>query len=299
MGSDYPELSDEDHFDDAKEQLIGSEYRGLPVFSDDEERSFLGVVTRRYFIDKPHRKVILVDHNESEQSVRGVDEAEVTEILDHHRLAPDKTRLPIYVAVKPVGSTCTIVYQHYLQAGVEVDRDTALVLISGILSDTVILKSPTTTEEDRSAVRRLAENAGIDYRQFGERLFRHSAVLKEQSPDEIVAGDFKSYEEQSRSFGIAQVEVVTFQNLEEVRGELLDALERLRQERGLDWAMLLVTNVLKEHSKLLTTSFPKAEARLLYSRERDRVYDLPEILSRKKQLLPEIIRVLEEIANGS
>ena len=296
MSRDYPELSEEDHFDEAKEQLIGSEYRGLPVFTADEERSFLGVVTRRYFIDKPRRKVILVDHNESGQSVKGIEQAEVTEILDHHRLAADKTRMPIYVAAKPVGSTCTIVYQHYLQSGVEIDRETALVLISGLLSDTVILKSPTTTEEDRAAARRLAEIAGVDYLEFGERLFRHSAVLKEQTPEDIVAGDFKSYEEQEISFGIAQVEVVTFQNLEEVRDELLKALEGLQKERGLDWTMLLVTNVLEEHSKLLTTPFPEAEERLLYSREREQVYDLPEILSRKKQLLPEVIRVIEEIA---
>jgi manganese-dependent inorganic pyrophosphatase len=299
MRSDYPELTEADHFDEAKQRLIGSEYRGLPVFSDGEARSFRGVVTRRYFIDKPRRKVILVDHNESEQSVKGIEEAEVVEILDHHRLAPDKTRLPIYVAARPVGSTCTIVYQHYLQFAVELDRHTAQVLLAGLLSDTVILKSPTTTEEDRRAARHLAEIAGLDYLEFGERIFRHSAVLKEQSPADIVAGDFKSYEEQGYSFGIGQVEVVTFQNLEEVREGLLEALEQLRRERGMDWTMLLVTNVLKEHSKLLLTPFPQAEQRLLYNRESEQLYDLPEILSRKKQLLPEVIRVLEELGGGS
>lgn len=298
MSSNYPELSEDDHFDEAKEMLINSEYRGLPVFSAENGHSFRGVVTRRYFIDKPRRKVILVDHNEPDQSIRGIEEAEVVEIIDHHRLAPDKTRMPIYVAAKPVGSTCTIVYQHYLYAGVEVDRDTALVLLAGLLSDTVILKSPTATDEDREAARRLAEIARIDYQEFGERIFHHSAVLKEQSPEEIVSGDFKTYQEQGCSFGIGQVEVVTFQNLEEVREELLQALEQQRRERGLDWTMLLVTNVLQEHSKLLTTSYPNAEKRLLYNREGEQFYDLPEILSRKKQLLPEVIRVLEEVNGG-
>ncbi|MFO7849796.1 MAG: DHH family phosphoesterase, partial [Spirochaetia bacterium] len=173
MGSGYPRLTVEDHFDQAKEQLINSDFRGLPVFSDKEKTSFAGVVTRRCFIDRPKRKVIMVDHNEADQSIRGIENAEIIQIIDHHRLGAEKTKTPIYVAAKPLGSTCTIVYQHYLQHGVQIDPATAKVLLSGIISDTVMLKSPTTTEEDRAAVNSLSETAGVDYFEFGTEIFRH------------------------------------------------------------------------------------------------------------------------------
>ena len=132
-------------FDEAKTRLVNSRYRGLPVFNDG---SFTGIVTRRCFIEKPMKKIIMVDHNESSQSVPGAEQAEVVEIIDHHRIAPQPTRTPIYMSIRPVGSTCTIVYSHYAHAGIVPERQIAVLLLAGILSDTVILRSPTTTDED-------------------------------------------------------------------------------------------------------------------------------------------------------
>ena len=298
MGDKYPELTESHHFDDAKNMLVNSELRGLPVFSDDEKSKFVGVVTRRCFIDRPKRRVIMVDHNEADQSIRGIEHADILEIIDHHRLAAEKTRTPIYIAAKPVGSTCTIVYQHYLQAGVPVNSTAAKVLLAGLLSDTVILKSPTATDEDRRAAAQLANIAGITIEEFGEQIFSYTAVLTREEPEKIITADFKIYSEFGRSVGIGQVEVVTFQNLMEVVEDYLKALEAVRKRQGLDWTMLLVTNVLHEHTKLLTTSLPAAEERLVFRQEQAGLFDLPEILSRKKQVLPEILRVLEEIKNG-
>ncbi len=295
MGNGYPRLTVEDHFDQAKEQLINSDFRGLPVFSDKEKTSFAGVVTRRCFIDRPKRKVIMVDHNEADQSIRGIENAEIVQIIDHHRLGAEKTKTPIYVAAKPLGSTCTIVYQHYLQHGVRIDPTTAKVLLSGIISDTVMLKSPTTTEEDRGAVNRLAEIAGVDYFDFGTEIFRHTAVLGSRDPKEVVETDFKVYEEHGCRVGIGQVEVVTFQDLPDVIDSFYEALGKKGEEAHLDWTMLLVSNVLSESSKLLCTGFPEAEDKLVFRREENDLFDLPGILSRKKQLLPEILRVLEEL----
>lgn len=295
MSSDYPELTEEDHFDEAKDLLVHSDRRGLPVFSADEEHSFLGVVTRRCFIDRPRRKVIMVDHNEASQSIRGIEHAEVLEIIDHHRLGVEKTRLPIYISVKPVGSTCTIVYQHYLQSGIPVDRTTALVLLAGLLSDTVILKSPTATPEDRQAAAQLANIAGKTVEEFGEIIFSHTAVLSRLDPIEAIEADFKEYHEGKYKIGIGQVEVSTFQNLEEVLPNFRRALEETGKKRALDWTMLLVSNVFREHSKLLCTSFSRGEEKLVFKKEKEGLFDLPEILSRKKQVLPEVLRVLEEL----
>lgn len=299
MGNDYPHLTEETHFDDAKQMLIQSEYRGLPVFSSTDPDHFLGVVTRRCFIDRPKRQLIMVDHNEASQSIRGIEHAEVIEIIDHHRLAPEKTRNPIYVSSKPVGSTCTIVFQHYLAFDRPISKRCAKILLSGILSDTVILKSPTTTEEDRSAVFRLAEIAELDYRLFGEQMFSRTSVLSEKDPDHVVTSDFKVYREYGYSIGIGQVEVVTLEDLSENIPDLRGSLDRVAGDQRLDWVMLLVTNVLKENSKLISRTASSLDERLIYPKEGQGLFDLPGILSRKKQLLPEVLRVLEEASGTS
>ncbi len=298
MGTDYPTITDESHFDDAKQMLLQSEYRGLPVFSSTDESRFLGVITRRCFIDRPRRRLIIVDHNEADQSIRGIENADVVEIIDHHRLAPEKTRTPIYVAAKPVGSTCTIVYQHYLSCGEEIDVPEAKIMLSGILSDTVLLKSPTATAEDHTAVRELADIAGVDYQAFGEEMFSRTSVLSDKDPYQVITADFKVYREYGYSAGIGQVEVVTLEDLAQNIESLRNALDRVAGLQRLDWVMLLVTNVLKENSKLISRGSALMEEKLIYRKEEEGVFDLPGILSRKKQLLPEILRVLEDGSGG-
>ncbi len=292
MNTEPVRLRTGDLYEHARDTLVKSYYRGLPVF-DDEDR-FFGIVSRRCFIEKPAKKLILVDHNELSQSIPGAETAEIREILDHHRLAPEKTRYPIYVYAKPVGSSCTLVYQHYLFSGVEIARDIALLLLSGILSDTVGLKSPTTTGDDREAAEKLAAAAEVDMAEYGKELFSQAHDLRTVNHRDIVTADFKTYREYGVAFGIGQVEVTTLENFADVKGSLLRVLEDVGRESRLDWTMLLVTNVLKQSSLLLVTGFPEKEKALLYRRLDDNVYDLPDILSRKKQLLPEILRVLEE-----
>jgi manganese-dependent inorganic pyrophosphatase len=290
--SDVPRLQGEDLFDDALATMLDSGLRGLPVFEDNH---FAGTVTRRCFIRRPKKEVILVDHNEVAQSVTGIEDAQIIEIIDHHRLAAEKTRFPIYIASVPVGSTCTIIYQHYKRYGVEIEPSVAILLLSGIMSDTVILKSPTATSEDHKAVEELCRIAGIaDYREYGANMFSRTTVLTEADPQQLVESDFKTYEEFGCRFGIGQVEVGTLEDVDEVKDALLKVLEQVRKAQGLDWTMLLITNVVKEMSVLLTTAYPSAEKALIYKKEDEGKFSLPHILSRKKQLLPEILRVLEE-----
>jgi manganese-dependent inorganic pyrophosphatase len=287
-------VSSHQSFDEAKKVLVNSTLRGLPVF---EDTHFSGIVTRRCFIEKPNKKLILMDHNELSQSINGAEQTEIIEILDHHRLGNSRTREPIYVYARPVGSTCTIVHTHFKMHSVEIEKDTAALLLSGILSDTVLLKSPTTTDVDRKSVEELIEIAGVDLENYGQILFSQNSSLKEGEPGKIVKEDFKIYRE-NIAIGISQAEVVTLEDVESVTPAYLAELEEMKQKNNLDWAMLLITNVMKETSYLMMTSYPEGEKYLFYSRINENLYDLPGILSRKKQLLPEILRVLDEIRNN-
>lgn len=296
LALDKPKRIDSsEHFDDVKNRLVNSVYRGLPIFSGDQ---FEGLVTRRCFIEKPKKELILVDHNEISQSIPGADQAHILEIIDHHRLAPQKTVQPIYVYNKPVGSTCTIVYHHFRVHHIQPGKKIAGLLLSGILSDTVLLKSPTTTREDRETVSALEKLSGLDRETYGEEVFSQTAILHSEPPRDLVTGDFKTYTEFDVSFGIGQVEVVTFAEVPEVKDSILEVLESICLEQRLDWTMLLITHVIKENSMLLSSPFPEGEKRLVYAQISDHLFELPGVLSRKKQLLPEVLRVLEEISNA-
>ena len=291
MNADPPRIQKTTLFEEARDALVSSKYRGLPVFDDEE---FFGIVTRRCFIDQPKKKLILVDHNEVSHSIPGAENAEIREIIDHHRIGMEKTRHPIYIYAKPVGSTCTLVYQHFAFSGIAITKDIAILLLAGILSDTVALKSPTTTADDETAAAALASSAGLEVRAFSEDLFSQAQDLTKVDPKEVISADIKTYREYGTIFGIGQVEVVTLENFSEAKTALLEALNDIQRRQGLDWAMMLITDVVEEYSLLLVTTNPKKESVLIYRRLEPNLYALPGILSRKKQLLPEILRVLEE-----
>lgn len=292
MSSNHPVLQADDNFEDAKKHFVNSEYRGLPVFEKDR---FAGIVTRRCFIEKPQQKLILVDHNELDHSIPGANQAKVLEIIDHHRLGTEKTNEPIYIFAKPVGCTCTIIYQMFKMYSVEIPSNIAQLLLSAILSDTVMLKSPTTTEEDRLAITGLAEIASCDWFEWGQKMFAQAATLRSAPALESVKNDFKIYEQGKIKVGIGQVETLTLEDFNEMKEQFLDALQKICTQQKLDWTMLLVTNVMKEESLLLMTNFDELADRLIYKKIENNLYFLPGVLSRKKQLIPEIFRVIEAV----
>jgi manganese-dependent inorganic pyrophosphatase len=287
-----PRLQHDTPFDEAKAQLLDSEYRGFPVFRGD---TFLGMVTRRSFIERPKPRLILMDHNELGQAVAGAEQAEIVEIVDHHRLAAPKTTEAITVQTQPVGSTSTLVWQEFVRQNVSIPQDIAVLLFSGILSDTVNLQSPTTTIIDRQAVEALEQCTGIARDDQAERLFARLKALQNREPREIVEGDFKTYTEAGISFGIGQAEVTTLVDIESFADRLIRALQDVAAENGLTWTMLLITNVIKGNSVLFTNGYPAAESRLVYDKLQEQMFSLPGVLSRKKQLLPEIVRVAQEL----
>lgn len=277
-------------FEQAKHQLMDSDYRGLPVFDEDR---FIGIVTRRSFLEKPVKQLIMVDHNETDQSITGAEQARIVEIIDHHRFAAAKTTAPIYISSKPVGSSSTIVYQHFKLHDVYLPPSIALLLFSGIISDTVNMKSPTATHEDAAALRELSVVTGLSPDDYAKEMFSQLKALQERDPREVVLADFKTYAQFGRKVGIGQVEVINMEGVQELVNSFRSALSEVQSEKRLDWTMLLITDVMKQNSLLVSCGPEKLEERLMYSRH-EGVFELPSILSRKKQVLPEILRVLEE-----
>ncbi|MBO5770073.1 MAG: putative manganese-dependent inorganic diphosphatase [Spirochaetales bacterium] len=278
-------------FDDAKDLLINSDERGYSVFDGDK---WIGFVTRRCFLNKPKQKLILVDHNETDQSVLGIEDAEIVEIIDHHRLAPPRMRNPIYICSEPLGSTCTIVYEQFKKYGLKPDPKRAEVLLSGLFADTVMLKSPTATSYDRHVAEKLAQRAGVeDMHKFAQDLFSSASSLAEQDPMKVVEADLKKYFEAGCRFAIGQVEVTNLVEIDSLKEKYIAAVGKERVISNLDWCMLLVTDVINDESVLITTGHDK-ESRFYWEKKGDNYYSLPGILSRKKQLLPEVLRILED-----
>lgn len=275
-------------FDDAKVDFSKTELRGMAVMDGDE---YVGFVTRRCFLDKPSESIIMVDHNEAGQSINGIEGATILEIIDHHRLDALSTKLPIYIAAEPLGSTCTIVLQQFRKYGIEPSELAARYMLTGLLSDTLILKSPTTTATDVSAAEDLAKIAGIDdVVAYGRKIFNSVESLATQDPLEKAQGDFKEYESGGIHMGIGQCEVTTLSDLGEYSENYLAALEEIKRAHNLDWVMLMITNVLKEDSVLLVSD-SKMNSDLPYKQIRKHIYSMPGVMSRKKQLLPTILSI--------
>ena len=286
MESETETIETEDLFVDAKSIFMTSHTRGLAVM---ENGVFKGFVTRRCFLDTPKNKVILVDHNEPAQSVKGIETANVVEIIDHHRLDAVSTTMPIFIAAEPLGSTCTIVYQQYIRHGIMPDEYHAKVLLTGLIADTLILRSPTTTASDIStaeSLARLARVTSID--EFGQKLFSITDNLATQDPEEMILSDFKKYEQNGVKMGVGQCEVTTLKNIDEYAERYLEKLREIAKSQDLDWTLLMVTDVLREKSILLTSDY-RANRDLPYAKIKDGMYNMPGVMSRKKQLLPTLL----------
>lgn len=288
MGTQQETAELDDYFEDIREVFMTSHTRGLAVMDGDEYKGF---VTRRCFLKTPEKHVILVDHNESDQSMRGIETAVIDEIVDHHRLNALRTELPIYINVEPVGSTCTIVLDQYVKNEIEPDEISCRALLTGILSDTLILSSPTTTEKDIRAVSYLAEKCNLDYQEYGEKLMSVTDRLASADEKEIISADLKKYDTKNMRFAVGQCEVTTLSDLDEYKERYISELEKLKGEYAVDWMGLMITDVLKKNSILLVTDH-RVNRKIPFEKLEDCIYSMPQVLSRKKQLLPELLHIM-------
>ncbi len=277
-------------FADVSEQIKESHY-GAAVAVDRERRP-VGLLTRDDLVDPPRRRVLLVDHAEAAQSVLGVEQAEIVEILDHHHIGSIETRVPVRATFDPVGSTATLVIERFRQNGMEPSHSSAMMLLAAVLSDTVILGSPTTTERDHAVVEYLQRVLALDAVQFGREMFEATADVSQISAEELVTRDVKRYHAPNgQMFSIAQVEVVGGSLLER-KDELLAALRRERDRAGLALSALMITDVFSKGTELLVAGDVAGVARMFGVPAHDSMVALPGVMSRKKQVAPKLLAML-------
>jgi manganese-dependent inorganic pyrophosphatase len=275
---------------DVSEQIKEIHY-GAAIVVDPSQRP-VGLIPRSALVAPPRRRVILVDHAEEGQSVAGVGQAEIVEILDHHHIGSIETRVPVRAAFDPVGSTATLVVERFRQNGLEPSHSTATMLLGAVLSDTVILNSATTTERDHAVVEYLERVLALDAHEFGREMFESTADVSDVSAAEIIRRDAKQYQVRGgQAIYIAQIETVG-EGLLERKSELLAAMQAERERRDLHLYALMITDVLAKGTHLLVTGDVRAVGRCFDQDPQDSVIELPGVMSRKKEVAPKLLAAL-------
>ena len=289
-------FSIDDFTNDVKETMAKNRHRYFPVI--DENGKYMGQISKRSFLDTDKKKLILVDHNERNQAVNGLDFAEITEIVDHHRLGNIETVNPVFFRNQPVGCTATIIYQMYNENGVEIEPSIAGLLCSAIISDTLMFRSPTCTPVDKEAALKLAEIAGIKVEEHAEEMFKAASDLASKTPEEIFYSDFKKFNAAGVDFGVGQITSMNSSDLESIKPEISGFMEELIAKGGVDMLIFMLTNIIDESTILL---FKGARAKEVIQAATNAVSEdgetvfAPGMVSRKKQLIPQVLAALNNL----
>ncbi len=283
-----------DYVDDVKDVMAKKRFRDFPI--TDSRGNFLGFISRRRLINSRRKQVILVDHNEKNQAVDGVEEAEVLEIIDHHRLSSIQTIGPVFFRNQPVGCTATIIYQMYQEESVEVDPVNAALLCSAIISDTLMFRSPTCTPLDEASARKLADIGNINIEELALEMFNAGSNLRGKTAEEIVFLDFKQFTVNETVIGVGQVNSMSGSELKEIKTTVMSHLDKARKSHNLDMIFFMLTNIVTESTELVCCG-PEARSKVIMA------YDLREdtenillkgVVSRKKQLVPTLVGALQQ-----
>ena len=274
-----------------RDAATSSGFQIFPVL--DPQGATVGIISKTDFLKTVTRKLILVDHNELSQAVQGADEVEIIEIIDHHRIGALTTHQPILFRNEPVGSTSTIVADCFFRQGVELPPPIAGLLLAGVVSDTLNLTSPTTTPRDAAILKKLEELSGVNAREFTDKLFASGSLLTLKSAPQAVAMDCKEYAEDGVKFSVAQIEEIGFDQFWKRKVELLEALGKYRDRRKYLFSALLVTYVTTQNSLLLLAGDPGFTGRIDYPKVEPGIFELRDVVSRKKQLLPYLTHCLK------
>ncbi|MEE0932127.1 MAG: putative manganese-dependent inorganic diphosphatase [Clostridium sp.] len=281
----------DDLVDDIKGVMAETRFRSYPVL--DQNGRVVGTVSRYHLISNHKKKVIQVDHNERGQSVDGLEDAEVVEIIDHHRVADIQTNNPIYFRNEPVGSTSTIVAKCFFENGIRPSRKAAGLLCGAIISDTLLFRSPTCTPQDKYICKKLAEIAGINIEEFAKKMFKAGTSLKGKTVEQIFNTDFKPFTIEGTKVGISQVNTMDIEGFMPLKEEMLNYMDQKAKEAGLEMVMLLLTDILNEGSEILVTGAkPEIVEKAFKITLKDKGAFLPGVLSRKKQVVPPITNAI-------
>ena len=284
----------DDYTDVIKEVMAKKRNRDFPIL--DENGKYVGMVSRRNLLGIKRREIILVDHNEVSQAVDNIESADILEIIDHHRLGSLETMAPVYFRNQPVGCTATIIYQIYQEKGLEIPPNIAGLLCAAIISDTLMFRSPTCTAVDKNAAERLAEIAGINCEEFAAEMFAAGSKLKGKQPEEIFYRDFKRFDLHDADFGVGQITSMSPAELVEIKTQLLAIMEKTLGRHGESMLFFMLTDIIHESTELLCYGGDSVKlVREAFGKEPvSGSVTLPGVVSRKKQLIPAFMDVLQQ-----
>ncbi len=274
----------DDRLDDVKELVLKHRASCYPIL--DGQEKVVGVLTRYHLIRPRRKRVVLVDHNEAAQSVPGLEEAEILEIIDHHRLADIQTSYPIYVRNEPVGSTNTIIAGMFFERGLIPSENMAGLMAAAILSDTVMFKSPTSTERDRRTAERMARIANVSLEELGKEIF--SASLDGKSAKDLLFSDYKEFHIGGHDLAVSQITCVDSLSMLDRKEEFLKEMRQVQKKEKLETVILMITDVLLEGSQLIFVGDESIISQAFSVAPKDSTIFLPEIMSRKKQVIPSL-----------
>ncbi len=287
MDADITAVDPDALLSDAAEEIVASPHRSAVVI--DAGGKLAGILTRTSLARAGKREVVLVDHSETAQSADGIEEASVVEVVDHHRVGDVETAAPISFVALPVGSTCTIVATRYFESGIEPPLPMAALMLGALLSDTVLLKSPTTTHADREVAQRLAAMLDVDPHEFGMELVRSRTAGQPFSAEKVVAADLKEFHVNDAVVAVSQFETPDADGVLEHRGEILEAMDALRERRGYDLLLLMVTDIVREGTELIASGNTRIAERAFATSFTAGSVWLPGVLSRKKQVAARLL----------
>lgn len=292
-------FDESDYLDDVTRVIGKIRHRDFPILDDNQK--YVGMFSRRNLLNPEKKRVILVDHNEKNQAVDGIDEAEILEIVDHHKIGSLETISPIYFTNRPLGCCSTIIYRMYQERKVKANPQMAGLMLSAILSDTLMFRSPTCTDTDRAAAEQLAKIAGVDIEKHAMAMFEAGSNFSSKTTAEIFYQDFKTFSQGDTDFGVSQISAVTDKQLNGIRKSLGEYLEKVLADRNLKQVYVLLTNILDQSSRLICAGQDAEEtARNAFPGKpvledgNGRFIMLPGVVSRKKQVIPALISAMEE-----
>ena len=287
-------FTEADYIDDIKETMAKTRFRDFPVV--DMDGKYLGMISRRNLLSAKKKNVILVDHNEKSQAVDGIDETELLEIIDHHRLGGMQTMSPVFFRNQPLGCTATIIYQMYLENGLEIEPQIAGLLCSAIISDTLAYRSPTCTIVDKMAAEALAKIAGIHVEEFAKEMFTAGSNLRNKTAEEIFYQDFKQFTIEDVDFAAGQITSMDQKELEDIKDRVSEYMEKSYQIHGGTMIFFMLTNILEESTELLCcgTGAKELAVKAFAIKNPEEGLHLKGVVSRKKQLVPTIALALQQ-----
>ena len=242
-------FNQDDYVDDVRDTVAKIRHRDFPILDDNQ--NYIGMFSRRNLMNVKKKQIILVDHNEKSQAVNNIEEAEILEIIDHHRIGSLETMAPVYFRNQPLGCTATIIYQMYCEKGVEVTPQIAGLLCSAILSDTLMFRSPTCTAIDKETALKLAEIAEIEVEEFAQKMFEAGSNFANKTEEEILNQDFKIFYASEYSFGVSQVSAMSRQELDKVQERIIPIMEKIRVDKKVDMIFVMLTDILNESTYLI------------------------------------------------